>query len=413
MTTTNAPKTDYAAVLIAYLSFIVLGLPGAMLGVAWTSDKWPSIQKTFNLGLDAVGALFVTFTLGYSLASFISGRLYGRFNSSTLFFVGSLLSAAALAGYGTLPAWWLIVACGTLLGFGSGILDAGMNIYFAAVFNARLMNWLHACFGIGTIIGPLLMTTILSRDGGTWQTGYVIGAGAYLLTGLLFFLTRSRWVNVGRGTHEEGTQSGVSARSTLRLPLVWISLGIFLAYAGLEGVSTQWTFPLFNKARGIDAVTAGTWLVILQASFTIGRIFFGFALAYFKPRTLIRVCAATLITATLLLIINPIPNAAFIMLMVYGFTLAPIWALMVTNVQERLGPLHGANAIGFMMAAAGIGVGVLPGIAGVLAYRSSLEVIPIVLFVLSIVMTILYEMTNLRSLQSRLVRAYNHDFQSK
>jgi fucose permease len=374
-TSTTALKTDYVAVLIAYLSFVVLGLPSAMLGIVWASDKWPSIQKTFNLGLDAVGTLLLAFTIGYSLASFMGGRLFGRFNSSTLFLVGSLLSAAALAGYGILPAWGMIVACGILLGFGSGVLDAGMNIYFAAVFNARLMNWLHACFGIGTVIGPLLMTVILSRDGGTWQTGFVIGAGAYLLVGLSFFLTRSHWVNVGRGTLEEGTHLGISALSTLRLPLVWIILGIFLAYAGLEGVGIQWTFPLFNKARGIDAVTAGTWLVFLQASFTIGRIFFGFALAYFKPRVLIRVCSATLIIATFLLIINPIPNAAFILLAVYGFTLAPIWALMVTNVQERLGPVHGANAIGFLVAAAGIGVGVIPGIAGVLADRSNLEVI--------------------------------------
>jgi MFS family permease len=162
-TSTTAHKPDYVAVLIAYLSFVVLGIPGSMLGIAWASDKWPSIQKTFNLGLDAVGTLFVAFTIGYSLASFISGRLFGRFNSSTLFLVGSLLSATALAGYGILPAWGMIVACGILLGFGSGILDAGMNIYFAAVFNARLMNWLHACFGIGTVIGPLLMIVILSR----------------------------------------------------------------------------------------------------------------------------------------------------------------------------------------------------------------------------------------------------------
>jgi fucose permease len=394
VTTPTSPlKTDYITVIIAYLSFVVLGLPSAMLGIAWASDKWPSIQKTFNLSLDSIGALLLAFTIGYSLASFLGGRLYGRFNSSTLFILGSLLSAIALFGYSTLPDWWLIVACGTLLGLGSGVLDAGMNIYFAAVFNARLMNWLHACFGIGTVIGPLLMTTILSLDGGTWQVGFMIGASAYTLAGLLFLMTHSHWVNVGRGTHKEGTRSGISARSTLLLPLVWICIGIFLAYAGLEGVAIQWIFPLFNKSRGISAITAGMWLVILQASFTVGRIFFGFVLAYIKPRTLIRICAVSLITATFLLIINPIPNASFILLAVYGFTLAPIWALMVTNLQEQLGPLHGANAIGFMLAAAGIGIGIFPGIAGIISDRSSLEAIPIILFALSIMMMILYEMT--------------------
>jgi fucose permease len=184
---------------------------------------------------------------------------------------------------------------------------------------------------------------------------------------------------------------------------VWIGLLIFLSYAGLEGVGTQWTFPLFNRGRGIDPVTAGLWLGILQGSFTAGRIFFGFALSYFKPRTLIRACTVSLIITTLLLVINPVPNAAFVLLAVYGFMLAPIWALMVTYLQERLGPLHGANAIGFVVAAAGLGIGILPGLTGVLAQRTSLEVVPVILFVMSIVMAGLYELTVSRRLQARLV----------
>jgi len=399
---TVAPKTDYLVVVISYLSFIVLGIPGAMLGIAWTSQEWPSIQKTFNLGLDAVGALFVATTIGYSLASVFGGRLFGRFNASSIFMVGALISAVAFLAYAFLPAWWLIVVFGVGAGFGSGMLDSGMNIYFAAVFNARLMNWLHASFGIGTVVGIWMIQQVLGK-GGTWQTGYIIAAGAYFTVGVLFLLTRSRWVNVGRGTHEEGTHAGISARSTLRLPLVWIGLLIFLSYAGLEGVGTQWTFPLFNRGRGIDPVTAGLWLGILQGSFTAGRIFFGFALSYFQPRTLIRACTVSLIITTLLLVINPVPNGAFILLAVYGFMLAPIWALMVTYLQERLGPLHGANAIGFVVAAAGLGIGILPGLTGILAHRISLEVVPVILFVMSILMAGLYELTASRRLQARLV----------
>jgi hypothetical protein len=94
---------------------------------------------------------------------------------------------------------------------------------------------------------------------------------------------------------------------------------------------------------------------------------------------------------------------ATIVIAVYGFMLAPIWALMVTYLQERLGPLHGANAIGFVVAAAGLGIGILPGLAGVLAERSSLEVVPVILFVLAIAMAGLYELTVSRRLQARLV----------
>ncbi|MBI1279838.1 MAG: MFS transporter [Anaerolineaceae bacterium] len=413
----TAPKTDYLVVFISYLSFVVLGMPGAMLGIAWASIERPSIQKTFELGLSDVGALFITTTIGYSLASVFGGRLFGRFSSWSLFLGGSILAAVALLGYAFLPAWWMIVAAGLLAGFGSGMLDSGMNIYFAAVFNARLMNWLHASFGVGTLVGIFVIQTVLSNAGGTWQTGYIVAAIIYFIVAVLFFLTRSRWVNVGRGSHEEGTHAGISARLTLRLPLVWIGLVIFLCYAGLEAVGTAWTSPLLNIGRGFDAVTAGLALGILQGSFTAGRIFFGIILPYFKPSTLIRACSVVLIVTTFLLIINPLPNTllveilngkiyfVMIVLAFYGFCLAPIWALMVTYLQERLGPLHGANAIGFMVAAAGIGVGILPGIAGKLAEISSLEVVPVILLVLSIVIAGLYELTVSRRLQARLVPA--------
>lgn len=410
-------KTDYLAVVISYLSFIVLGMPGAILGIAYASLERPSIQKTFNLAIGDVGALFITFTIGYSLASFLGGRLFGRFNSWVLFFAGTLLAGLALFGYAILPGWWMIVVAGLLTGFGSGILDAGMNIYFAAVFNARLMNWLHASFGLGTLAGIFVIQTALGNSGGTWQTAYIVTAIAYFVIAILFLVTRSRWVNVGRGSHEEGTHKGIAAGLTLRLPLVWIGLVIFLCYAGLEAVGTNWTSPLLNIARGFDAVTAGLTLGILQGSFTVGRIFFGVILPYFKPSTLIRTCAVILIVTTFLLIINPLPNTLLVdilggkiylvtlVLAVYGFCLAPIWALMVTYLQEKLGPLHGANAIGFMVAAAGIGVGILPGIAGKLAELSTLEVVPVILFILSVIIAVLYELTVNHRLQARLLPA--------
>ena len=46
--------------VLAYLSFISLGLPDGLNGVAW-----PSIRGSFNLPVDAIGALLVLFTVGY------------------------------------------------------------------------------------------------------------------------------------------------------------------------------------------------------------------------------------------------------------------------------------------------------------------------------------------------------------
>jgi len=81
-------------------------------------------------------------------------------------------------------------------------------------------------------------------------------------------------------------------------------------------------------------------------------------------------------------------GAGFVPLALFGFSLSPIFALMITRTQEQLGPVHAPNAIGLQVAAAAAGVGVLPGLAGVLADRWGLEVIPA--FLLAVICLYLY-----------------------
>ena len=66
-----------------------------------------------------------------------------------------LFLALPTAVFATGPTWPVLVLCGLLVGTGGGILDGGMNIYFAANHGPRLMNWLHASFGIGATLGRM------------------------------------------------------------------------------------------------------------------------------------------------------------------------------------------------------------------------------------------------------------------
>ena len=52
-------------IAIAFFSYVAIGLPGGVLGVAW-----PSIRDNFALSLDAVGALFIARTAGYFAAGY-------------------------------------------------------------------------------------------------------------------------------------------------------------------------------------------------------------------------------------------------------------------------------------------------------------------------------------------------------
>jgi fucose permease len=65
-----------------------------------------------------------------------------------------------------------------------------------------------------------------------------------------------------------------------------------------------------------------------------------------------------------------------------GFAIAPIFPALMSGTSQRVGPHFAANTIGMQMAAAGLGTAVIPSLVGVLARRSSLEIIPICVIVL-------------------------------
>jgi fucose permease len=67
---------------------------------------------------------------------------------------------------------------------------------------------------------------------------------------------------------------------------------------------------------------------------------------------------------------------------VAGFAIAPIFPGLVSGTEERVTARHAANTIGMQIGAAGLSGAVIPGLAGVLAQRISLEVIPPYLFLL-------------------------------
>lgn len=388
MVSTGVPKRRPAGVLVglAYIAFISLGLPDGLLGVGW-----PSIRDFFNLPLDALGALLVTATAGYLIASFSSGFVLARMSVGTLLAVSCLLTAISLLVYAFTPLWVLMVMFGLVAGLGAGAIDAGLNTYVATQYSARVLNWLHACFGIGATIGPLIMTAVLA-NGLPWQRGYLIVGGAQLGLALCFGLTRSWW-RPSAETTEEHVEPVRPARGihTLRLPVMWMSIALFLLYTGIEISAGQWAYSLFTQARGVSTTTAGLWISIYWGSLTIGRVLFGIIVGMAPIRVLLRTAMISIVMGAGLLWLNLTPLLSFLGLALMGFALAPIFPSLIATTPERLGQAHTANGVGFQVAAAGLGGAAIPSLFGLLADTTGLELLGPFLFVGAVLHLVLYE----------------------
>jgi fucose permease len=370
--------------ILAYVAFVALGLPASLMGVAW-----PTLRAELSLPLDALGVLLTSSTIGYLISSAIIARLISRFGIGSLLMFSSLVSAAAFFGYTIAPSWAVIIAMGAVSGFGAGVIDAGLNTYLASEYNEGQMQWLHASFGFGATLSPLIMTASLALFG-SWRPAYVFVAALTGIMAICFLLTLPAWkrpkhLPTQSGRNEDSERGlmdyNTSLRDTLLRVATWISILIFLLYTGAELTLGNWIYTLFTEGRGVSPQLAGLWTGGFWATFTIGRVVAGLYARRIPLNTTIYGALILSMVGVILLWWNPIVLVGAGGVLILGFAMAPIFPGLVSSTSRRVGQRHAANTIGIQMSAAGLGGALLPFLAGILAERTSLEIIPAMLSV--------------------------------
>lgn len=376
-TTTYKTQSRVGLVALAYIAFISLGLPDGLLGVAW-----PSIRREFGLPLDSLGLLLFASTTGYLTSSFFSGKVMARLGVGGLLAASCFLTGAGLIGYTLAPAWYVIVALGVAAGLGAGAIDAGINTYIASEHSEGLMQWLHASFGVGITLGPIIMTAGLNYFG-QWRLGYTIVGAAQLTLAACFALTAAMWKRPTAPDQPQDNQRlmdyRTSLRETLRQPKTWLSILLFFIYTGAELTLGAWAYTLLTESRGIAPSLAGLWAGSYWGMFTVGRALAGLYTRRVRLHTLLTASMTAALLGALLLWWNPSPTVSLLGVAITGFAIAPIFPGLVSGTSARVGARHAANTIGMQISAAGLGGAALPSLAGVLARNTTLEAIPLFL----------------------------------
>ena len=352
--------------VLAVLGFLSLGLPDGVLGVAW-----PSMRRGFELPMSQLGVLLASAMAGYLASSFASGTLVARLGVGRLLAASSAATATSALLYALAPGWGVVLLAGFVGGLGAGAIDAGINVFAAARFSPRLTTWLHASWGVGATLGPVLTSAVLAA-GGSWR-------GAYGLIGLLlaaltaaFALTAGRWTTAPAPS--ASGPAGPPIVAALRRGPVWLNAGLFFLYAGLEVGAGQWAYSWLVEGRGVVPAVAAGWLAVYWGSLTAGRVVLGALAARVSPEAILRgsLIGVPLGVGWLWAGLGPASGAAG--LAVLGLALAPIFPLLIAATPGRVGAPYAAHAIGFQIAAHCLGTAALPGAAGLLARRVGLEV---------------------------------------
>ncbi|MEV1328761.1 MFS transporter [Micromonospora costi] len=427
---TSPARPRAALLLLAYLAFVSLGLPDGLIGVGW-----PSIRADFGVPTEAVGLVLTAGTAGYLTSSVLAGFTLARLGVGVLLAGSTLLAALALTGYAVSPGLAVVTGCALVLGLGSGAIDSGLNAYAAAALGPRQMNWLHAFFGLGVAIGPLIMTGALDA-GASWRWGYGIVAGAELLLATAFVFTVRAWRAPAAGATADavpprtpapdaprtgGTApdtpapgigdaaSGpvgslgvvvehapppatrpVPVRETLRLPAVWLGTLAFAVYVAIEVASGLWAFLLLTEGRGLSAGTAGLCVSAYWGSLFVGRVVQGVVAERLGAAGVLRASLVGMAAGAALIALPASAWVAVAGLVVVGFAAAPVFPLLTLTTADRVGAAHADRAIGLQIGTSALGASLVPAGIGVLIGNTSVQVLGPVLLALALVLIALH-----------------------
>ncbi|WP_240359941.1 MFS transporter [Pyxidicoccus trucidator] len=392
----STSRSSATLLALAYLAFISLGLPDAVLGVAW-----PSMRGSFGLPHALLGLPLAVAATAYFISGMLAGRLMQWLGIGRLLAGSTALVAVCVLGYAASPSFVLIVVLAAPLGgFGSGAIDAALNTYAARNFSPKHMSWLHAAYAAGAMSGPVVMTAVLS-GGASWRVGYAVVGCILAALALAFVPARRLWEAEPSTPHVVVDAPGgvgplpldeppVGTLSALRSGRVWLQVAVFFFYTGIEVAAGQWSYTLLTEERGLGGTAAGTWVAAYWGGLLAGRLVLGFAVERVGQAVMVRVATLGVLIFAVLFAI-PGLKVGVAALPLLSFALASIYPGLMAETPRRVGERMAPHAVGFQVSAATLGVAVVPSVAGLMSERFGLSAIGWVIACSALVLVVLHE----------------------
>ena len=374
-----------ALLMMIYLSFISLGLPDSMLGSAW-----PAMNVSLNAPLWGAGLVQMLISFCTIISSLNSAKLIRRFGTGKLTAISVATTALALLGFSLAKNYAFLLLMAVPLGLGAGAVDAGLNNYVALHCEAKHMSWLHCFWGIGTIIGPMILSAVL-RVGGSWATGYRAVGLIQCAVSALLFATLGMWKR-GNIQQEEYGAKALSVWEVLSLPGAKAGMVTFLCYCAVESTLGLWGATYISQVRGVDEATAASFGAMFYIGITVGRAISGFMAMKLLPKQMVRVGQALLALGCIFMMIPAGSTLSGIGLVVCGLGCAPIYPNIIQDTPVNYGTENSQAAIGVQMAFAYVGSTFLPSIFGALAGVGGYGLLPYFAISICVLMAVLFGM---------------------
>jgi fucose permease len=275
---------------LTYLMFAMFAMTTDSVGIII-----PEIIKAFHLSLTAAGSFQYATMAGIALAGFLLGHLADRYGRKSTIVVGLTLFAATSYLFLTGRSFVFFCVLMALSGIAIGIFKTGAlaligDISRSTAEHTSIMNTVEGFFGIGSILGPAVLSQLLNR-GVPWQWLYSI-AGTMCVLLILTALSVRYPTRVSARTEKTDWKSASTVMKN-RFVLLF-SLGAFL-YVAVEAAIYVWMPTLLAGYNG-----PGKWIAVYSISIFFllragGRFLGAWMLSKLSWRMVLTICSGMIL----------------------------------------------------------------------------------------------------------------------
>ena len=318
--TVHAPSANHFVIrALTYLMFMMFAMTTDSVGVII-----PEVIRTLHLSDTAAGAFHYASMSGIAVVAIFLGFLADLFGRKWTIILGLLLFALNSYLFAVTNSFAVFVILLAVSGAAIGIFKTGAlaligDISDSTQQHTSTMNTVEGFFGIGSIVGPLIVARLLLQ-GVSWKWLYVIAGTLCVL--LIITASLVRYPHTARPSGEP-----INLHRTLRLLgnpyALAFSMACFL-YVAVECAIYVWLPSYLKDHRPSSAFMAAYVVSIFFILRAAGRFVGAWVIARWNWTTILALFSGAILTCFIGAILGG-PNAAVYLLAFSGVFMSVIY----------------------------------------------------------------------------------------
>ncbi|CAN5651951.1 MFS transporter [soil metagenome] len=336
---------------LLHVGFVLIGVVNTLLG-----PILPLLSTRWQLDDAGAGALFFVQSAGAIVGSALSGLLIKRFGFLPLLVSGFGLMAASTACLGFKP-WWVGVLSISGTGLSLGLTIPTINLLISELNigrRAAALNLLNLAWGVGAVIGPVLVPSLSRSVGLTFALLCV--AAPLIVIGVLVGHSTVLDVKGGEATSSGAIRLWITPYALLTAALVFVNIGTESAIGG-------W---IASYVQRLGPSSQLSWTVapsLFWAGLLSGRAAAPFVLRRVREALMVLLGMLVALCGLVVILLGTTIGPVLIGVGLTGLGLAPVFPTTLALFTERFGQ-DASRLTGTLFILAGLGAAVFPWLVG-------------------------------------------------